>query len=641
MDVTLKLIELAVHIPILYGFESIFEKLNYVYKENSVSVSFFTVLIRYFVFLITNAISCLIVWCLSILFTAISIWLVNLKPLNALFISKLLILMIQPFFLSCILGMLDENMHISLIFLNSTNGITISHLTLIRFVHFFMALVKIYIYNDVFKLLSSRYIEIRDGCEEIQQKKISLANTSKRVFFLAFYSMITYFIRFFPFSILPIDSLSLLIYDTFKNIKVVEGMLSQFFKDNIHIIRDLKKTSNTFECLPYYAVIKLAIVSGRFLFNYCGSIDDQIQNHFGYNDENLFGKMCSLSVLLPIKVKFELASPKNEICLKYTPFQCINIQSNWFEPKLTQNFDNVYSSFIETLLVSFSKNIVCLACLDYLVSNLFCFLGRVVNKILNYDHLELMNCLVPFKMKRIFFWRCFMNGSWNLKDLARLGSIWKALLYTFVNFLYSFVSYLDRQLMVLASSHNHIWKHLRLLSVCILFIALPTFIIAKLINNYDSASFFITILIFCIFVIASMSISIATYLILNMDLELFNTDNAIFYMKLLHCFIIVAGCFVLFLNGIYILFFESFGIFRLFSVATDGIFAFSHAYENWNEYKRRKLAVSKIHDLPEFNIVSFTDMKTKQNSIYLQIDSTHNLNNQSIQSQFGDYQNEA
>jgi hypothetical protein len=106
-------------------------------------------------------------------------------------------------------------------------------------------------------------------------------------------------------------------------------------------------------------------------------------------------------------------------------------------------------------------------------------------------------------------------------------------------------------------------------------------------------------------------------------------------MKILHCFIIVTGFVILFLNGIYILFFESFGIFRLFSVVNDGIFAISHAYQNWNEYKRRKFSVSKIHDLPEFNIASFTQMKTKQNS------TANELNNQSIQIQFEDYQKEA
>jgi hypothetical protein len=133
-----------------------------------------------------------------------------------------------------------------------------------------------------------------------------------------------------------------------------------------------------------------------------------------------------------------------------------------------------------------------------------------------------------------------------------------------------------------------------------------------------------------------MSISIASYLILNMDsLELFNTDNAIFNMKMLNCFILAAGCFSLFVNGIYIIFFESFGIIRLFSVGYDGVFAIRHAYQNWNEYKRRKFAVSKIHYLLEFNIVSFTQMKTKQNS------TANELNNQSIQRQFEDYQKEA
>jgi hypothetical protein len=204
------------------------------------------------------------------------------------------------------------------------------------------------------------------------------------------------------------------IFRTDKNGKVIKEILDRFFrrKDNNDVqnalfqFKDLKKTPSTFEFLPYYSVLKLAIFSTRFLFNYCESIDDQIQNQLGYNDENLFGKMCSLSVLLPIKVKFESASvanPKNEICLKYTPIQCFNNQSSLFEPKLSQNFDYVYSSFMESLLVNFSKNIVCLACLDYLASYLFCFLGKVVNKILNYDHLELMNCLDSFKSKKVFF----------------------------------------------------------------------------------------------------------------------------------------------------------------------------------------------------------------------------------------------
>ena len=103
-------------------------------------------------------------------------------------------------------------------------------MTLIRFAHLFMALVKIYIYNDIFKLLSSKQIKIKKGREKIQNKKIPLTETSKRVFILAFYSMFTYFVRFFPFSILPIDSLSLLIFDTYKNGKVIKEILDRFFR---------------------------------------------------------------------------------------------------------------------------------------------------------------------------------------------------------------------------------------------------------------------------------------------------------------------------------------------------------------------------------------------------------------------------
>ncbi len=74
---------------------------------------------------------------------------------------------------------------------------------------------------------------------------------------------------------------------------------------------------------------------------------------------------------------------------------------------------------------------------------------------------------------------------------------------------------------------------------------------------------------------------------------------------------------------------------RLISVASEGYFTIKNAHQYWNEYKRRKFAVSKIHDLLEFNIVSFTQMKTKQNS------TANELNNQSILRQFEDYQKEA
>ena len=152
-------------------------------------------------------------------------------------------------------------------------------------------------------------------------------------------------------------------------------------------------------------------------------------------------------------------------------------------------------------------------------------------------------------------------------------------------------------------------------------------------DNHDSTSYFITIFVSCTLLVSSMSTSIVTFFILKADsLELFNTDNLICYLKMLNCLIIIIGFVISFLNGIYILFFESFGIFRLINVANEGLFAFKLAYNNWNEYNLRKFAVSKVANLTEFNIQSFTSMKT-QNS------NANDLAN--IKSEFENMQNEA
>jgi hypothetical protein len=187
--------------------------------------------------------------------------------------------------------------------------------------------------------------------------------------------------------------------------------------------------------------------------------------------------------------------------------------------------------------------------------------------------------------------------------------------------------------MVLATSTNNKLKSFKLLCLCSLVIIIPTVISAKLMNNHNSTSYFITIFVSCTLLISSMITSMVTFFILKADsLELFNTDNLIYYLKMLNCLIIILGFVISFLNGIYILFFESFGIFRLINVANEGLFAAKLAFNNWNEYKLRTLAVSKVTNLTEFNIQSFTSMKT-QNS------NSNELAN--IQSEFENMQNEA
>jgi hypothetical protein len=237
---------------------------------------------------------------------------------------------------------------------------------------------------------------------------------------------------------------------------------------------------------------------------------------------------------------------------------------------------------------------------------MFCSLFKGITRVLlnNRDHLELVNWLSIGKIN--FYIHCLISGTWlkSINEQKRLFVVHRDILFTFLVYLEIFVMFMDREIMGQVGGSNRKWKHVKVLNVCILFLVIPSVILANLSSSAMGMYYFINILVMCLSVICIVCITIVNYLLLTVDsIDIFMFKGDYFHMtKFL----------LLTLNGIYATFFESFSLTRLMISIYSGCFAIILNHTIQVENKQRQVSISKIESLLKFNFHSFMQTRMRK-----------------------------
>ena len=593
---------LLIHSSVLIILESFADK--YISLYGGESNSFFTLFVRYIIFTLNLCAFLAIFKFLNLVFNI----LFNIKTIFFKIIFDFIFLLIQSYLLTFLTNLCHD-------------------LTLIRLIHFSFTLAKIFIYNYIHMnvLFYKNELIVKEvdytGCtimldyqEQIiettgtssfndfsdlkEKTKISEIYNKKSTFFyeltkvhnfiILFYSIFIYYFHFFPFNLLPIELICLFFYDTKKNFDVIHRVADDFFKDknqneiNASFLKPspFEETLTTSDFLSYFGMLKLLIFSVKYSYKIYSKT---------YND-SLFLKSCSSS--------------------SETKFQFCPNDDGYDILRFKVDFNLLMSEF----LLEFSKTGISTIAFNHLFYYLLDFFGLLTSKILTFSasaqHNDASNSLFVSRDKDRFFLLCVMNGTWLLNDKLRLVQIKSDIIYAFLQFLCEFSTYLDVRLMSLAMTSQNKWTHLKLIVVSIFCIILSIFILNNLFYlDGISMTYFLYVFLISIGSIISIVSSLLTY-----SLHIFNsitsidTDDAIYLVKLFHYLIGIFSTSVAFIIGIYILFFESFGILRSTVVLFDGFGAIGLVIISWNAFEIRRQAINKISSLIQLNKQSYTEL---------------------------------
>ena len=427
----MQFLELIVQIPFLLFCEYLFDKLVFIYDEGN--NSFFILIIRYFIFAFTFGLTLILLSCLSFIFNVTCNILFNLKKTYFKVACKLIILVIQPFtltYFTSLFGYGEREYTINV--LNSYEA-KISNLMIVTIAHFSFALIKIIVYNDIHMNALFYKYDFQNYLPGIKFKKVTIFHVFFKAhnYLLLTYSIVSYFFPFFPFNIIAIDSISLLIYDAKKNYRAIEIVANDFCKDKSRneILTSffnsvqIQKTLLTSECVPHYTILKLAIFIFKYTYGYCSTLS--------HDHNSLFRKACSFSNLLNFQYEsitngFSFGdSTKRNVCLN-----TFLDHSFWTNYQFCKNFEN---GFLREFLLNFSKTGLSIVTLGFLLSCLFYLLGYLVFLLINGSfsissiQKESLNKLNNTLYVGLFF-HCYLNGTWFFKDNLRIIEVYKGIL---------------------------------------------------------------------------------------------------------------------------------------------------------------------------------------------------------------------
>jgi hypothetical protein len=331
--------------------------------------------------------------------------------------------------------------------------------------------------------------------------------------------------------------------------------------------------------------------------------------------------------------------------------------------------------YLKILVLNLTNNLVGIACTTSILSYQFFLIGQAMQYLLdakpatgraarNNNNVnggggggenELGN--VGDVAAVLFFLLSVQSGLSSLHAKHRIEKFFKNYSLLFIAILHYFHTSLDGQLMTLSASSKLNWraeKHFRTLSLSFALIVTPICILTYLARNYSMSTWFLAATAFNLELIVKMSVSLILYTLFSIEANQIlatyervnkknddddisesvetaaitfseKLDDYVYYVKAFgHIFEFFIAL-VLFFNGGYILFFESYGAIRAIMMCIHAYFhIWCQARKGWSAFMKRRTAISKLKQLAVFNKANFMSLMRRQRTTS---SGSHEINN--------------
>lgn len=204
----------------------------------------------------------------------------------------------------------------------------------------------------------------------------------------------------------------------------------------------------------------------------------------------------------------------------------------------------------------------------------------------------------------LFFILALQTGLSGLVPVKRLGRLYcnaSLLMMAMLHFIHGMVH--PELLTISAGRNTSVKRHARTLCICSFLISFTLTMIIYLWNNNPISTWLFAVVAFGIELVFKVLISLIIYSLFMIDAQMENfwegLDDYIYYVKSTgHTVEFLFGLF-LFANGAWILVFESGGTIRALMMCVHAYFnIWTQAKEGWEVFMKRRLAVTKISQLP-------------------------------------------
>lgn len=188
------------------------------------------------------------------------------------------------------------------------------------------------------------------------------------------------------------------------------------------------------------------------------------------------------------------------------------------------------------------------------------------------------------------------------KRLVKLCRNFCLLLTAVLQFVHNIVNPL---LMSLSASHNPaLHRHLRALGVCAFLILFPVSLLIFLWSHFTVSTWLLAVSVFSVEVIVKVLVSLAIYSLFLIDAYCSTfwgqLDDFVYFIRSFGNTVEFTFGIILFINGFWILVFESGGAIRAVMMCIHAYFnIWCEAKAGWSVFMKRRTAVNKINSLPE------------------------------------------
>ncbi|XP_002742350.1 E3 ubiquitin-protein ligase RNF139-like [Saccoglossus kowalevskii] len=213
----------------------------------------------------------------------------------------------------------------------------------------------------------------------------------------------------------------------------------------------------------------------------------------------------------------------------------------------------------------------------------------------------------------LFFILALQTGLSGLAPEQRLTRLYRnfcLLLTAIMHFVHNMV---NPVLMSLSASHNlSVYRHLRVVSVCLILLVVAPWLMIHLWSNYHISTWLLAVSAFCVEVCIKVIISLMVYSLFIIDAYR-NTfweglDDYVYYIKAFGNSVEFLFGIFLFGNGAWIMVFESGGTIRAVMMCIHAYFnIWQQAKSGWKIFMNRRTAVKKINSLPEATLDQLSD----------------------------------
>ncbi|XP_023178037.1 protein TRC8 homolog isoform X2 [Drosophila hydei] len=259
---------------------------------------------------------------------------------------------------------------------------------------------------------------------------------------------------------------------------------------------------------------------------------------------------------------------------------------------------------IETLLVDGCGTLTAVLGMTGVISMICHYIGRGFQwYLLTYDNDEEKSLGTVSAV--LFYILALQTGLTSLapdKRFVRLCRNLCLLVTALLHFLHNIVSPI---LMSLSAARNPSRKrHVRALSVCAFLILMPVGLLYYLWTHHSPSTWLLAVTAFSVEVIVKVLVSLATYTLFLLDArrQFFweKLDDYLYYVRAFGNSVEFCFGILLFINGAWILVFESGGAIRAIMMCIHAYFnIWCEARAGWSVFMKRRSAVHKISALPE------------------------------------------